>query len=69
MEPDPVAVVLAVAFHGVVGEVALGHLVVGINDHLRGTEVQFRSRNPELGEGAGRKATAEARFKQSHRHD
>lgn len=36
MQPDSMAVVLAVALHGVVGEVALCHLVVGIDDDLRG---------------------------------
>lgn len=36
VQPDPVAVVLAVAFHGVVAEVALRHLVVGVDDDLQG---------------------------------
>lgn len=36
MQPDSMAVVLAVAFHGVVGKVALRHLVVGIDHNLRG---------------------------------
>lgn len=38
VHPDPVPVVLAVALHGVVGEVALCHLEVGVNDDLRGTD-------------------------------
>lgn len=44
VQPDAVAVVLAVAFHGVVAEVALGHLVVGVDDHLRGRERQLYRR-------------------------
>lgn len=42
VQPDSVAVVLAVAFHGVVAEVALGHLVVGIDDDLQGCQRLFR---------------------------
>lgn len=36
MQPDSMAVILAVAFHGVVGEVALCYLVVGIDHNLQG---------------------------------
>lgn len=35
MEPDPMSVVLAVALHGVVGEVALSHFVIGIDHNLK----------------------------------
>lgn len=42
VQPDSVAVVLAVAFHGVVAEVALRHLVVGIDDDLQGGRRHFR---------------------------
>lgn len=38
VQPDAMAVVLAVAFHGVVGEVALCHLVVGVDHDLQGWE-------------------------------
>lgn len=34
MHPDPVAVILAVAFHGIVGEIAFGHFIPGVDDHL-----------------------------------
>lgn len=33
--PDSVPVVFAVTFHGIVGEVALGHFKIGINDNLK----------------------------------
>lgn len=36
MQPDSMAVILAVASHGVVGEVALCHLIVGIDHNLQG---------------------------------
>lgn len=36
VQPDPTAVIFTVAFHGVVGEVALGHFVIWIDDNLKG---------------------------------
>ena len=34
VEPDSLAVVFAVAFHGVVGEVALGHFLIRVDHNL-----------------------------------
>lgn len=34
VQPDTMSVVLAVALHGVVAEVALGHFHVGVDHHL-----------------------------------
>lgn len=34
MEPDSMSVIFAVAFHAVVGEVALRHLVIWIDHNL-----------------------------------
>lgn len=42
MEPDSMSVILAVAFHGVVGEVALGHLLIWIDHNLKGCETLRR---------------------------
>lgn len=39
VEPDPMSVVLAVALHGVVGEVALSHFIVWIDYNLNRGEV------------------------------
>jgi hypothetical protein len=42
VKPDPVAVVLAVAFHGVVGEVTLRHFKVWIDHNLKGWNVKHK---------------------------
>lgn len=34
MDPDPVAVIFAVTFHGIVCEITLSNLIVGIYDNL-----------------------------------
>lgn len=34
VEPDSMSIIFAVAFHGVVGEVALGHFEIGIDHNL-----------------------------------
>lgn len=38
VEPNPVSVVFAVAFHAVVCEVALGHFIIRIDHDLNGRE-------------------------------
>lgn len=45
VKPDPVAVVFAVAFHGVIGEVTLCHFKVGIDHNLKGFERQTQEVN------------------------
>lgn len=45
MEPDPMSVIFAVALHGVVGEVALGHFVIWINHNLQNVVSRFDVRD------------------------
>ena len=53
VHPDAVPVVLAVAFHGVVGEVALCHLKVGIDHNLWGKHEWVAQPCMSPGTGAG----------------
>lgn len=47
--PDSMAVVFAVAFHCVIGEVALGHLKIWVDDNLEIGEKGEDSRKPPAG--------------------
>lgn len=57
MEPDPMSVVLAVALHGIVGEVALSHFVIGIDYNLKKKNIVKNNgrphNNPKINEHTG----------------
>lgn len=42
MEPDSMSVVFTVAFHSVVGEVALGYFVIWINHNLNRLKNEYK---------------------------